>query len=82
MMRSPFDCLAPLLLELVVEGEAGESLAQRAGDLADGARRPAHHPTEHTPHPDGQTLGKLTGTLHRTLEVVVLLCCSDQNMAE
>jgi hypothetical protein len=67
-----FDGLASFLLELLVEGEGGEALAEGAGDAGDGPGGAAHHPAEHAPHPDSHALGKLAGTLHSTLQHVMV----------
>jgi hypothetical protein len=67
-----FDGLASFLLEFLVEGEGGETLAEGAGDAGDGPGGAAHHPAEHTPHPDCHALGKLAGTLNSTLQHVMV----------
>ncbi len=67
-----FDGLASFLLELLVEGEGGETLAEGAGDAGDGPGGAAHHPAEHAPHPDCHALCKLAGTLHSTLHQVMV----------
>jgi hypothetical protein len=63
-----FDGLASFLLELLVEGEGGETLAEGAGDAGDGPGGAAHHPAEHAPHTDCHALCKLAGTLHSALQ--------------